>query len=279
MINFFQNLLRERRSKALARIARRFLLNGVIGLIRRLLRETGVRLVSVLQAAFAIIAGGVFLSPTTFAQDVQVPVSDEGIFYFIIIDDDTGDIAQQGTMDLGGIDRILLAPDSTFRILALFSKNLGVADETFTTPQAGLTFEIPSLAYFDIEDFDTDGDDLSDLREFIVGTNLFNTDTDTDGVNDGAEVLQGLNPLDGFIVETGIVAAGPTAGEANMICVLNNLAVVGNRSAGITVFDVKEGLNPLRIAQVDTPGEVMGVDEGLNLVAVADARALSNVCL
>ncbi len=44
-------------------------------------------------------------------------------------------------------------------------------------------------------DLDTDGDGLSDLEEYVLGTNPIHWDTDGDGMNDGWEVANGLDPF------------------------------------------------------------------------------------
>ncbi|HRQ87897.1 MAG TPA: hypothetical protein PLA50_03810 [Bacteroidia bacterium] len=43
---------------------------------------------------------------------------------------------------------------------------------------------------------DADGDGLSNLAEYLAGTDPWNPDTDGDGINDGAEVANGTDPLD-----------------------------------------------------------------------------------
>lgn len=205
----------------------------------------------------------------------QVAVSDNGIFYYVIIETDTGLITSQGIMDIGGIDQVLLAPNTNFTFYSLFTENLGVGFTDFSTGNSGLQTEIPQVSYYDLEDFDTDGDGLSDLREFIVGTNVFNADTDGDGINDGPEVLQGLNPLDGLIVETGIVGAGVVQGGTT-ICVNNNLAIVGQEEIGITVFNVTEIAEPLRIADVAIDGTIRDVDcSGVFVTAAAGEGGLA----
>ncbi|MEX0332450.1 MAG: Ig-like domain-containing protein [Puniceicoccaceae bacterium] len=201
-------------------------------------------------------------------QAQRVAVSDQGLFYYIIIERDTGRTARQGQMDFGGFNNLILAPNTNYTLYALYTENLGVATQDFTTSPNGVDTEIPAYEYYDLDDFDTDGDGLSDLREFIVGTNLFNPDTDGDGIRDGPEVVQGLNPLDGFIVETGIVGAGLVQG-ATTICVNNNLAIVGQVNYGITVFNVTEAANPIRISDVPIDGTIRDVDCAAELIAVA----------
>ena len=46
-----------------------------------------------------------------------------------------------------------------------------------------------------INERDTDGDGLTDLEEFAIGTNPVHWDTDGDGISDYWEVMRGLNPL------------------------------------------------------------------------------------
>jgi hypothetical protein len=46
-------------------------------------------------------------------------------------------------------------------------------------------------------DFDDDNDGLTDEKEATLGTDPVNPDTDGDSLDDGFEVAEGLNPLDG----------------------------------------------------------------------------------
>ncbi len=54
-----------------------------------------------------------------------------------------------------------------------------------------------SIADFDFSSSDQDSDDLSDRDEiFVYGTDPLSSDTDLDGVADGAEILSGTDPFD-----------------------------------------------------------------------------------
>lgn len=183
-------------------------------------------------------------------------------------------VIARGTMSADGIDSIILAPETNYRMFAVYAENLRLGYKSFRTPRSGERFEIPRMGFYSfVDDEDDDGDELGSIAEFIIGTNASNPDTDQDGVEDGAEVVQGLNPLDGLIAATGIIASSPTPGTAEDICASNNIVVVACRSAGISVFNVEASDSPTRIAQVDTPGDARAVACFGTYVAVADGDA------
>ena len=120
---------------------------------------------------------------------------------------------------------------------------------------------------------DTDEDGLPDTAEFVLGTDLLSPDSDGDGVKDGPEVQQGTDPLDGRPARTGIIATADTPGVAQDVCAVNDRAVVADGAAGISVFDVVNGQNPVVVGRVDTPGSGQRVACVGNLVALADGSA------
>src|SRR5262249_44519931 len=125
-------------------------------------------------------------------------------------------------------------------------------------------------------DYDHDG--LADVVEFVYGTNPAVSDSDGDGIRDGAEVDQGISPRDQRPTPTGIVASSATPGEVTDVCAINAVAIVANVTAGISVFNVVNGQNPVRVAQVPTPGPALAVSCSGNLIAVAmDSAGLAVV--
>jgi hypothetical protein len=166
-------------------------------------------------------------------------------------------------------DAIILAPNTRYREWILQIRTMHVASEDFTTPSAGQRFQLPRFLLQPVSSSDSDGDGLHNLAEFILGTNPNKADSDGDGVQDGVEIQDGTDPLDGLPATIGIIAATDTSGTAVDVCALNDLAIVANREAGVSVLNVS-GQNPIRIAEVDTPGTALRVACFGNLIAVAD---------
>jgi hypothetical protein len=120
---------------------------------------------------------------------------------------------------------------------------------------------------------DFDNDHLSDVVEFIYGTNPAQSDTDGDGITDGVEADQGTNPLDNRPTVTGIIASVDTGGTAMDVCALNNVAVVADGLGGVVVFDATDPFNPVQAAVVPTIALATAVARAGNFVAVAQGDA------
>jgi hypothetical protein len=207
-------------------------------------------------------------------------VPQPGLHYYAVENLNTGRIEQRGTTGSNAIafSNLILAPETPYRIWLLQASTLAVASASLITPRNGQRFEVPPLLLRLPTSPDTDGDGLHDVGEMIVGTindpnNPQTQDSDGDGILDGAEVLQGLNPLDGLAVRTGVVGAADTPGTAVDLCALNDIVAVADSTAGVSVFNVFNGMQPLAIAQVDTPGTAERVACAGMLVAVAGGSA------
>jgi len=212
-------------------------------------------------------------------------VSGGGIFYYVIFRDPTAEeasseewllernVTSRGQMGYEGISRVILSPETNYTIYALYADSLMFGSTRFTTPRAGERFTIPAMGFFDLQDTDSDGDGLSEIREFIVGTDENIFDTDGDEIGDGAEIQQGSDPLNGIIASTGVIATAPMPGNAFDIVASNNIAIVAGRDAGVSIFNVESSRSPTRIAQVDTPGDAYLVSTFGTYIAVADGAA------
>lgn len=130
-----------------------------------------------------------------------------------------------------------------------------------STPVIG-DFAIYGMTFAPVEEVatnDTDGDGLPDIAEFVLGTSVTNADSDQDGIVDGAEVDQGLNPLDGRPAAVGLVGSVPLAGEAIEVVTFNDRAAVALREGAVAVIDVSAGRLGVLIARLQTPGPVHAV--------------------
>lgn len=203
----------------------------------------------------------------------SVPVT--GRIHFVVEDRTTGEVLQRGLAGTAGIafDRLILPADRLLRLWLLEAASLRVAELELRTPPSGRRLELPAFLFRDANPWDSDQDGLPDLGEFIVGTNPAVADTDGDALSDGAEVRQGTDPLNGLAVRTGVIASAAVPGTAVDVAAFDDLAVLALRDRGVAVFNVFQGMNPVLVAQVDTPGDAQAVALGPGWVAVADGPA------
>ncbi len=219
-------------------------------------------------------AGPVSSTPETRA----VESNDElltGRTYYLAVNLDTG-ATQRGVAGSNGIafeQDVILAPRSRYRLFLLHAETLREAYMDVVTPASGAILELPSFYMPSNLGYDLDEDGLGALGEEVMGTDAFKADSDGDGVLDGVEVQAGQDPLSGVLVQTGIIAAAQTPGQAVDICISGDVAAVADSDAGVAIFNIFAGMNPQIMAQVDTPGSVGGVACDGNQVAVADGSA------
>lgn len=198
-----------------------------------------------------------------------------GLHYYAVVDLNTGQVVQRGKAGANGyaFDQLILAPNTPYRIMLLQASSLWVAQQSLSTPNSGSTFNIPQFTLVPSVASDTDRDGLPDDGELIMGTDPNNPDTDGDGIPDGAEVQQGLDPLSGLVARTGIIGTVLTPGPAIDVCAINNMAIVAMGTNGVGVYNIFNGLDPVSISQVDTPGDARRVACFGSLIAVADGPA------
>ena len=87
-------------------------------------------------------------------------------------------------------------------------------------------------------------------------------------MSDGAALELGLDPVAGAI--TGVVGGVASGGTALDVVARNDLAAVANGAGGIAIFNVFNGMAPIVMANVDTPGNAQAVAISGNFVAGAD---------
>ena len=163
-----------------------------------------------------------------------------------------------------------LAPSTNYRIWLLEAATFRTANVEVQMPNPGLRLSLPTFFFTLSGSFDTDGDGLHDLGEFIVGTLGLVRDSDEDGILDSSEVREGTDPLEGNPARTGILGSADTPGNAQDIDAFNDVVVVADSASGIEIFNIFNGMDPLIIAQLNTPGTARAVSIGGNLVGVAD---------
>lgn len=222
-----------------------------------------------------LILAGVWFALTHPGLSAEDPNCITGLLYFAVEDLENGQVIDRGTTGSQGFafDQLNVPADRKVRIWILRAENLEVGHIDVLTPPAGERQELPAITVHDASGHDSDMDRLSDVGEFIIGSNSFAVDTDGDGVSDSAEVQQGLNPLGDQRLRTGIIGSSDTTGTAVDIAAVDDLAIVADSEGGVSFFNIFNGMNPVIIAQVDTPAPASAVASSGNLAAVACGRA------
>ncbi|NOT96865.1 MAG: phosphatase PAP2 family protein, partial [Nitrospira sp.] len=125
---------------------------------------------------------------------------------------------------------------------------------------------------------DADSDGLPDDVEFIVGTAAHKPDSDGDGIIDSAEIKQGLDPLGGRTLHSGIVSALPLAGEAKELVLQGSVvspeeqtAYIASGTYGFAIVDASQFQKPTILSQLDLPGDAtdVSVDSQLGIAVIA----------
>lgn len=200
-----------------------------------------------------------------------------GTFDFLIEDAETGQFVMRGTRrgsEHAFVD-LILPPSRSLRLVAVHRETLTLAEAVFRSEASGSPTVIPELGF--AEPFagpDTDGDGLTDEMEAALGTRVDRADTDGDGVTDGAELRAGQDPSSGLTPATGVVASVRTGGVPTDIAASDDLVVVADGSAGVAVFNVFGGLEPVRIAQLGLENGSVGAVafDGRWIAATAGTR-------
>ncbi len=179
---------------------------------------------------------------------------------------------RRGTAGSQGVafDQLIVAPRTNYKLWILQAETLNIGTVEFKSPGSGRRFTIPNIRIGTSLAPDDDNDSLDNDAEFIMGTFVNNTDSDDDGIFDGAEVRQGTNPLENLIAATGVIGSTETPGTSVDVTAFDDVVVVADSDRGVMVFNIFNGMDPVIIAQVDTPGTAQSVSLSGNFLAVAD---------
>ena len=193
-----------------------------------------------------------------------------GRHYYAVENLDTGTVDRRGfTGDFGvAFSTLILGVFTDYRVWILNASTLEIGRTEFKTGRPGTSISLPPFELRRHNTFDEDQDGLPDLGEFIVGSDMFNPDSDGDGLFDGAEVLAGGNPLDGTPVLLGLLASVATPSAAVDLTVAGDLLVIGHEQ-GIIATTVFSGMTPAIVASVAATGTVSRVAADGRRVALA----------
>ncbi len=201
--------------------------------------------------------------------------SSSEVAYSISLED--GTLINRGTTNASGQFSVVLPPNQALLVTVADSLEDEVVTTFLTTEDSGNNL-LETFLLAPIVGTDTDGDSLLDEVENAIGTNPNQADTDGDGINDLAEIEQGLDPLGDRGFPTGIISSLPLQGEANAVVVegsildaQNQTAYVATGSHGLAIVDAGQFNNPIVLGQLDLAGDAtdIAVDPNLQIAAVA----------
>ena len=186
-----------------------------------------------------------------------------------------------GQLGSGGSSDIVTFPPGSPVVMQFYDPVNNAYNSTrFITQANGVTTTPPETLLYNLADdtepgaiLDMDGDQLPDLAEEVIGTDKNNPDTDMDGIDDGPEVQFGLDPLDGLLLNQGVLYQINGLAGAFDIAVNADVMALAQGTSGISLLNVFNGMVPRIIAQVNTPGDAQRVTIDGDLLVVADGSA------
>jgi hypothetical protein len=209
-----------------------------------------------------------------------VPPAIDNPLYLAFVNQANGSVLRTKS-DAAGNFSVFLAPNATYDVLAYDPVSEATNAVQVRTGPSGTPLQVPAFLFPPIYMPDTTGDGLPDPVTFtILGITPLQLATTLHGVNIGAELQEGLDPLAGIVFPTGVVAALPLEGQAEQV-VLNGstlnaqqqTAYVATGTYGLAVVDASQFTQPLVLGQVQLPegnATSVSVDPNLSIAAVAD---------
>ncbi|MEQ8821840.1 MAG: Ig-like domain-containing protein [Sumerlaeia bacterium] len=168
---------------------------------------------------------------------------------------------------------IRLRAETDYRARVFHPKSFLVADKEFTSLPSGQNLQLDPFLFSPSTAPDDDGDGLTAEIEAIIGTSDANPDTDDDDMDDGEEVIQGRDPLDGLAGQTGLLARALLPGTATDVRSGDGLVLVAAEGQGLAVFNAFAGRSPVLLSLLLLPGEAGAVAYDRGVAALALGRA------
>jgi len=162
----------------------------------------------------------------------------------------------------GRFDNVILVPDTYYTIEYLDPVTGATGSALFRSAVSGQETSIPATPMTIPTGLaDTDGDGLPDALEGIPGTRADLADTDGDGAGDWAELQANSDPANGTALSLGLVNAATTSQAVVEVAVGGDFAVagvgvVGSSAPVVSVFNVRDPLNPVKVAELSGGGGI-----------------------
>ncbi len=220
------------------------------------------------------------LSPGDFGTDIEQP--DHSVFFLAKISRSNGETFEiRGQTEPYGQYSLFVPRDAEVQNVSFFDASTNSFGMVFPFLRQDAPFTLPHPNFFSLDSAslpDLDGDGVVDGVEQVLGTDFTSIDTDNDGINDLAEIEQGLDPLDGRAFPTGIISSLPLFGEAKEVVVEGSIlntqqqtAYVATGSHGLAIVDASQFNNPIVLGQLDLSGDNVDVaiDSRLDIAAIA----------
>lgn len=250
------------------------------------LRLTRSADLSMIASFEALASQGAVSGTVSVGSDSTIPSSsrtlslmpDSDIYYYYQVSNGT---EFRGTVERGQELRQFLSPNTPFNLYLFDPVTNKTLVESRTSTSSG-TSARRVLPMTQVGGFDADDDGLSDLAELVIGTKDEAADTDLDGISDLLEIKQGLDPLGGRNLPTGVLASLMFKGTAEAVAVSASItesdkliAYVATGTQGLAVVDASKFTQPKLLGELDLPGNNIDVaidaTRGIAVVAGGDA--------
>jgi hypothetical protein len=189
----------------------------------------------------------------------------------------TAPVLRQVSDDMGSWS-FFLPPQTQFHFV-IFDPDSGLLGNGYgTTAPTGQATKMTTPVFQASTAPDSDGDGLPDDVEFALGTNPYKADSDGDGLDDFTAVQQGLDPLGGRGLPSGIVARLALDGSARKVTVAGNIAYVAT-DTGLDLVDVSQFTKPRLLSSIALKGGAadVAVDPALGIAAAVGPNVLDLV--